>query len=250
LDQSIESDAAKPERFSGKDPDKLREFISACVIYFNNKPSKFIYDVQRVNFAVSYLTGPALKWWQPYLVAVPPPPICGDWNMFVTELNQWFGIPDLALISQTKLKSLRMGDKERITQYSIEFMEHAMHSGWNDTALMNAFYDGLAYHVKDAMTNRPRPQTLQQMRDLARDCDMRWWTRQGEKTHHPRSNNSTANQNSTSSTPQQCSQAASTSNNSGRNAPAQAGGSSTSNISRPQQNPQRKDLTNVLTADG
>ena len=250
LDQSTESDAAKPERFSGKEPDKLREFITACIVYFNNKPSKFIYDVQRVNFAVSYLTGPALKWWQPYLVAVPPPPICGDWTMFVAELNQWFGIPDLAQESQNKLKTLRMHDNQRITNYSVEFMEHAMHSGWNDTALMHSFYEGLANHVKEALTSRPRPQNLQDLRDLARDCDMRYWTRVGEKGRSPSSNNFSANQ---QRPPQTSTSRPNTVNN-------PRGGSSTSTStstsSRPQQanagqqNQQRKDLANVLTQDG
>jgi hypothetical protein len=246
IDQSTESDAAKPERFTGKDPDKLREFITACVIYFNNKPSRFIHDTQRVNFAVSYLSGPALKWWQPYLVAVPPPPICGDWSLFVNELNQWFGVPDLAIESQNKLKTLRMRFDQRVTSYSVDFMEQAMHSGWNDTALMHSFYDGLTDRIKEAMTHRPRPQNLQQMRELARDCDMRMVTRQGEKGRSQ--NNSSANQQSSSS------RSNNTSNNN-RTAP-QGGASSSSTSSRPQQtnagqqNQQRKDLSNVLTADG
>src|SRR5215469_16459409 len=130
-----------------------------------------------------------------------------------------------------------MCENQCITNYLVNFMEHAMHSGWNDTALMHTFYDGLADHIKEALTNRPRPQNLQQLREYARDCDMRYWTRYGEKGRPQAQGNTMANQSSTSSYPQQRPQAAQQSsahpNNSGCNPPDS--GSSCSNTPHTQQ---------------
>src|SRR5215510_2814925 len=87
-DQSTtETEAARPERFNGSDPIKLREFLISCVIYFESKPSRFPTDWHRVQFAASFLSGDAILWWQSYILVQPPPPIRSDWALFSSELN-------------------------------------------------------------------------------------------------------------------------------------------------------------------
>ena len=70
-----DSEAAKPDKFTGKDPRKLRSFISSCIMYFNNKPFKFKNDRQRVSYAALFLSEIGLLWWQPHLMAFPEPSI-------------------------------------------------------------------------------------------------------------------------------------------------------------------------------
>ena len=91
-----DSDAAKPDKFTGKDPHKLRPFITACIMVFDNKPHKFWSDRQWVSYAASFLSKIALLWWQPNLMADPEPPIRSDWAEFISELDKLFGEPDLA----------------------------------------------------------------------------------------------------------------------------------------------------------
>ena len=44
VQNNSDSRAAKPDKFTGKDPRKLRSFISLCIMYFDNKPFKFKND--------------------------------------------------------------------------------------------------------------------------------------------------------------------------------------------------------------
>ena len=80
----------------GKDPHKLRPFITACIMVFDNKPHKFRSDCQRVSYVASFLSEIALLWWQPNLMTDPEPPIRSDWAKFVSELDKLFREPDLA----------------------------------------------------------------------------------------------------------------------------------------------------------
>ena len=95
-----DSDAAKPDKFTGKDLRKLRSFISSCIMVFNNKPFKFKNDRQRVSYAASFLSEITLLWWQPNLMAFPEPTIWSDWSEFITELDKLFGEPDLVQASE------------------------------------------------------------------------------------------------------------------------------------------------------
>ena len=65
-----DSEAAKPDKFTGKDLRKLRSFISSCLMYFDNKPFKFKNDCRQVSYAALFLSEITLLWWQPHLMAV------------------------------------------------------------------------------------------------------------------------------------------------------------------------------------
>ena len=141
----------------GKDPHKLRPFITACIMVFDNKPHKFRSDRQRVSYAASFLSEIALLWWQPNLMADPEPPIRSDWAKFVSELDKLFGEPNLTQASEHALHSLKMQENHHINKYLIEFSEHAAYTGWNDVALYGEFYCGLAERIKDQLLNLERP---------------------------------------------------------------------------------------------
>jgi len=177
-----DSETAKPDKFTGRDPSKLRPFIVSCVMAFDSRPRKFTTDRQRVSFAASYLSDIAMLWWQPTLVAFPEPSIRGDWGEFVDQLNVYFGQPDLAQASERALRALKMYDHQHVNKYMIEFSEHVTHMGWNDAALYGEFYRGLAERIKDQLLSLDRPQTFQQLKVDALRCDTRYWERQGEKT--------------------------------------------------------------------
>ena len=89
-----DSNVAKLDKFLGKDPHKLRPFIMACIMVFDNKPHKFRTDYQHVSYAASFLSEIALLWWQLNLMAFPEPPIHRDWAEFGSELNKLFGEPE------------------------------------------------------------------------------------------------------------------------------------------------------------
>ena len=148
----------------GKDPCKLRPFIIACIMVFNNKPQKFRSNRQHISYTASFLSEIALLWWQLNLMAVPEPPIQSDWAEFVSELDKLFKEPDLTQASEHALCSLKMQKNHHINKYIIKFSEHTAYTRWNNVALYGEFYRGLAKKIKDQLLNLKQPQTLEQLK--------------------------------------------------------------------------------------
>ena len=140
----IDSDVEKPKKFTGQDPCQLPPFIANCIMAFDNKPHKFQMDHQSVSYAASYLTDIAMSWWQPYLMQQPEPPIHH-------ELNTLFREADLEQSSKCALKCLKMQDNHSVNHYMTSFSEHASYTHWNEAALYDAFYAGLAKRLKDQL---------------------------------------------------------------------------------------------------
>jgi hypothetical protein len=55
----------EPDTFTGQDPQKLRAFLMQCHFQFCDHPAAFCDDVQKINFALSYLHGQAFQWFEP-----------------------------------------------------------------------------------------------------------------------------------------------------------------------------------------
>src|SRR5882724_3049422 len=149
---------------------------------FDSRPRKFATNCQRVSFAALYLSDITMLWWQPTLVTYPEPSIQGDWGEFVNQLNIYFGQPNLAQASEHALCALKMYDHQHINKYMIELSKHATHTGWNDVALYDEFYQGLAEHIKDQLLSLDHPQTFQQLKVDALRCDTCYWECQDKKT--------------------------------------------------------------------
>jgi len=68
-----DSETAKPNKFTGRDPSNPCPFIVSCIMVFDSRPHKFATDHQQVSYAASYLSDIAMLWWQPSLFAYPEP---------------------------------------------------------------------------------------------------------------------------------------------------------------------------------
>ena len=167
-------------------------------------------------------------------MANPEPLIWGDWTEFIIELDKLFGEPNLAQSLECALQSLKMQENHHINKYMIEFSEHAAYTSWNNVTLYGKFYWGLAERLKDQLLTMDQPHTLDQLKIDALKCDNRYWERrQHEKspipTTHTKPGPSTAVP--TSASPQSKAPPFHPSNGEKTNQP-------------------RKDLGNILNADG
>ena len=124
---------------------------------FNNKPRKFQTDRQRVAYVTSYLSDIAMSWWQPILSAPIKAPIWNNWLLFIQELNNLFGEVDIEQTSERALKCLKMLNNHHINRYMTSFIEHTSYTRWNDAALYDAIYAGLAERLKDQLLNFDHP---------------------------------------------------------------------------------------------
>ncbi|KAG6327023.1 hypothetical protein ID866_12066 [Astraeus odoratus] len=84
----------EPDTFNGTDPKKLHEFLVQCKLNFCNRLQAFCSDAQKVSFALSFLKGIALTWFEPNLLDATPgadPAWADDYSEFVIELTTNFG---------------------------------------------------------------------------------------------------------------------------------------------------------------
>jgi hypothetical protein len=163
-----------PDPYDGSDPSKLRAFLSQCRLTFRSRPNDFANNQIKITYAVSWLKGTALRWYEPNLVLDEEdlPDYALYWCDFEEALKATFGEPDPVTSATTKLDNLIMKDHHHITRYNVEFNEHAALMGYNDQALYTRYYKGLAPRLKDALVFSGKPTTLNELRIRAQALDL------------------------------------------------------------------------------
>jgi hypothetical protein len=208
-------------------------------------------DSAKVNYALSYLRGTALDWFEPDILTPDednPPTWLSNYKAFVTELKDNFGLFDPTGDAEDRLESLTMRDNQRITKYNVEFNHLSSLAGWDGAALCHKFYQGLPTRIKDEMSRVGKPKSLKDMRRLAHDIDARYWKRKEEiSRENPGSSNRSSN---LSGNPSKSSSSSKPSNSSNSKS-SQPNKPSTSTPSSSTSNPKKgPDLSNKLGKDG
>ncbi len=227
--------AKEPDTFDGSDPRKLAAFILQCSLYFRNFPEDYREDDSKINFALSYLKGPAIEWFEPWLIEPDDfdedPEWSYDYSAFLSTLRTNYGNIDPIADAEEAIEALKMKETWKIIRYNTEFNRHAAKLQYPDSILKRRYYKGLAARIKDPISGmRIKPATYQEMRLAAQDFDARHWEREREKSREerkfdkpksansasstttPSSNNSRPNSNAKSTTPKSNSATTSTAN--------------------------------------
>ncbi|KAG6326266.1 hypothetical protein ID866_12823 [Astraeus odoratus] len=92
---------------------KLHEFLVQCELNFCDRLQAFCSDMQKVSFALSFLKGIALTWFEPKLLNTIPgaePAWADDYSEFVIELTTNFGPHDPVSDAKHQLNNLLMKD--------------------------------------------------------------------------------------------------------------------------------------------
>ncbi|SJL06592.1 uncharacterized protein ARMOST_09934 [Armillaria ostoyae] len=205
----------EPDTFDGSDPQKLKAFIVSLQLNFNDRPMAFTTDASKVNYAISFLSGTALDWFEPDILCPNlwnPPAWQHSYAAFLDELRTNFSPFDAVGDAEDALEHLRMHGRDRIMKYMVQFNQYASQVGYGDNSLCHAFYRGLCTCIKDDMAHHGKPNNLRDMRFLAQELDTRYWTRRTEisretqdnKTsssysNNPKSKGSSSNSNSSAS---------------------------------------------------
>ena len=71
----------EPDTFNGSDANKLRVFILQCSLHFQDHTNAFSTSRAKVAYALSYLMGPALGWFEPGLFALSLPAWVHHWEI-------------------------------------------------------------------------------------------------------------------------------------------------------------------------
>src|SRR5215475_4318025 len=174
----------EPDTFDGSDPQKLQPFLALLALNFRDRPSAFRTQESRVVYAISYLRGSALDWFEPDIVDSNRnnPLWLSDFSAFVHELEDNFGPFDPVGDAEEALDHIFMKENQRIMKYMVLFNKLATKVEYDDSALRRRFYDGLPDRLKDRITDVGKPRTLAGMRQLAQQLDARYWERRSEQS--------------------------------------------------------------------
>jgi hypothetical protein len=179
---SKKTKAKEPDTFDGSDSRKLNNFVLLCSLYFRSNPA-YNDDSAKVIFALSYLRGTALEYFEPQLLDADDTPLwLDDWEEFVRTLRTQFGPIDPTGDAESGIDHLKMHDNQRIIKYNVEFNKLAVRTHWDEGVLRHRYYSGLAERIKDIMGQQGKPDTLEGMKRLAHTIDSRHWERLSEKS--------------------------------------------------------------------
>ena len=120
--------ACIPDTFSDTEPDKLNNFLFQCCLYFHTNPAQFDTDIAKINFTMTYLTRVAQDWFEVSLNQEDQGILqdwLSDWNLFVDELCQYFGLLDPVGEVANMLDNLCMKSGNKISTYNVDFMRYA-----------------------------------------------------------------------------------------------------------------------------
>jgi hypothetical protein len=180
--------ARDPDLFDGLDPLKLKDWLFQCNLYFISNPQTFEgADNAKISFAISYLSGSALRLFQTMIgeedLSYTDNPLANSWDTFVRELTDRFGSADAKGEARDELENLFMKHDQHLVKYELEFIRLSTLTGWDDAYLSHHYYRGLPARIKDVMTNmvEDKPETLSGMCKLSMKIDQRYWERQCER---------------------------------------------------------------------
>ncbi|GJJ06929.1 hypothetical protein Clacol_001125 [Clathrus columnatus] len=120
--------AKEPETFDGTSFEKLTNFITQCQLAFWANLNNFLEDWQQIFYAISFLCGSALEYFQPFLEfddkAIDEFEFFHDWGNFVQALTNAFGVIAPEDDAETALMDLTFGENGRAMSYFILFAKY------------------------------------------------------------------------------------------------------------------------------
>ena len=152
----------EPDPFSGGSPDDLCAFIFQCQIYFRACEGEFHENTEKVFFAISYLQGVALDYFELFINEPDPYQnfdFLEDWAAFVQKLSNVFGSYSPEDDDKDAIVSIFFPNNGKAVNYFIQFAKYQNRIRWDDCSLRKV--------VKDALPNRIREELCFSHKDVS-----------------------------------------------------------------------------------
>jgi len=114
----------EPDPFSGDSPDKLRAFIFQYQIYFNACEGEFTEDTEKIFFAISYLRGIALDYFELFInkaKAYQNFDFLEEWSAFIQKLSNLFGSYSPENDNEDAIVAIPFPNNGKTVNYFIQF---------------------------------------------------------------------------------------------------------------------------------
>ena len=179
-----------PDVFDGTDPHQLHHFLFQCRLYFHSGPTIFKSDYDKINFAMTYVSGMVQDWLQVALEQEDRGVHHAwlySWPSFVKEMHTYFGIPDVVAEAAHSLDHLRMNPDDQIATYNIAFLWCSAQLQWSESAFCHRYYFGLPDRIQDIISTREggKPSTFRTLYSTAISIDNHFWERKHESRRAP-----------------------------------------------------------------
>lgn len=105
-------------------------------------------------------------------------------SAFIEEMKRNFDHPVQGRNVSIRLLNIKQ-EQRSVAEYALEFRTLAAEAGWNEVALRGSFYHGLSDQLKDELSLREEPATLDQWIASALKLDNRLRERRRERRSRP-----------------------------------------------------------------
>ena len=139
----------EPDPFSRGGPEELHAFVFQYQIYFRTCEGGFVDDTDKVFFAISYLWGIALDYFEPFINKPDPYhnlDFLEDWSAFVQKLSNIFRSYSSEDDDEDVIVAIPFPNDGKAIDYFIYFAKYQNCIHWNERALRKV--------VKDTIPNR------------------------------------------------------------------------------------------------
>ena len=112
-------------------------------------------DIAKINFTMTYLTGVVQDWFKVGLNQEDQSILqdwLSDWNLFVDELHQYFGLSDPIGEVANMLDNLHMKPSDKISTYNVNFISYAFQLDWRNSVLCHRYYQKLPNWIQDPIS--------------------------------------------------------------------------------------------------
>jgi hypothetical protein len=167
------------EKFTGEDRSKLRSFVALLHVRLIDRPGEFPNEQSKLRYAFSRLEGAALQ--QLIHLVKDDRMNLGNFEAFVTLLEEAYGDPDRVNTAERALAKLRQSNRDFVAYYA-EFQCLIADLNWNDTAKRAALHHGLCEELKDILSTQDLPEDWSRYVVLVKRQDMQYRTCKAE-TH-------------------------------------------------------------------
>ncbi|KIJ46825.1 hypothetical protein M422DRAFT_249567 [Sphaerobolus stellatus SS14] len=180
-----------PDTYDGTNPEKLQNFLFLCSLVFKSKAKTYKSNKSKIYFALSFLRGAALEYFEPVVE-------------FVEELKANFGTASPEEDMETALEELKMEKHHQATWFFISFAQYKAKTTYNDHGyyhlVMNAMPNWILEELRRVF---PMPKSYETLHSMILQIDQRYWNhkkimdlcRKGAPNMAPSGNNNNNNNN-------------------------------------------------------
>ena len=156
-------------------------FVFQCQIYFRACEGEFTDDADKVFFAISYLQGIALDYFEPFINEPDPYhnlDFLEDWSAFVQKLSNIFGSYSPEDDDEDAIVFTPFPNDSKAVDYFIRFAKYQNHIHWDERALRKVVKDSIPNHIRDELRySQEDISSFEQFKRVVLQIDNDYWKR-------------------------------------------------------------------------